>query len=60
MPGSPYVKDKPRGLLTWPDLLKWIFFLIIPLTFVIYWYGYLLEWLLIITILSFLRILVKR
>ena len=60
MPGSPYFENKPAGLLTWPDLLKLTIFIITPLTFLIYWLGYLLEWLLIITVISCLRIFVKR
>ena len=60
MPGSPYFENKLAGLLTWPDLLKLTIFIITPLTFLIYWLGYLLEWLLIITVISCLRIFVKR
>ncbi len=59
MPGSPYLEDKPRSLLTWPYLMKRAIPLMIVSTFGAYWLGYLVEWLVVLTIFSFARFLIK-
>ena len=60
MPGSPYLENKPKGLWTWQDVIRKAISTIIMLTFVAYWLGYLLEWLVALTIISFARFIIKR
>ncbi|MED5291046.1 MAG: hypothetical protein VX778_02340 [Candidatus Thermoplasmatota archaeon] len=60
MPGSPYLDEPPKGLLTWPVLLR----LMIP-TFSIlgiasWWMGYLLEFLILLTITGAVLFVVRR
>ena len=60
MPGSPYLDEPPKGLLTWPVLLR----LIVP-TFSIlgiasWWMGYLLEFLILLTITGAVLFVVRR
>ena len=60
MPGSPYLDELPKGLLTWPVLLR----LMIP-TFSIlgiasWWMGYLLEFLILLTITGAVLFVVRR
>ena len=60
MPGSPYLDEPPKGLLTWPILLR----LMVP-TFSIlgiasWWMGYLLEFLILLTITGVVLFVVRR
>ena len=60
MPGSPYLDEPPKGLLTWPVLLR----LTVP-TFSIlgiasWWMGYLLEFLILLTITGAVLFVVRR
>ena len=60
MPGSPYLDEPPKGLLTWPVLLR----LMIP-TFSIlgiasWWMGYLLEFLILLTITGAVLFVARR
>ena len=60
MPGSPYLDAPPKGLLTWPGLLR----LMVP-TFSIlgiasWWMGYLLEFLILLTITGAVLFVVRR
>ena len=60
MPGSPYLDEPPKGLLTWPILLR----LMVP-TFSIlgiasWWNGYLLEFLILLTITGAVLFVVRR
>ncbi len=60
MPGSPYLDEPPKGLLTWPVLLR----LMVP-TFSIlgiasWWMGYLLEFLILLTITGAVLFVVRR
>ena len=60
MPGSPYLDEPPKGLLTWPVLLR----LMIP-TFSIlgiasWWMGYLLEFLILLIITGAVLFVVRR
>lgn len=60
MPGSPYLDEPPKGLLTWPALLR----LMVP-TFSIlgiasWWMGYLLEFLILLTITGAVLFVVRR
>lgn len=60
MPGSPYLDEPPKGLLTWPVLLR----LMVP-TFSIlgiasWWMGYLLEFLILLTVTGAVLFVVRR
>ena len=60
MPGSPYLDEPPKGLLTWPVLLR----LMVP-TFSIlgiasWWMGYLLEFLILLTITGAVLFVVRQ
>ena len=60
MPGSPYLDEPPKGLLTWPVLLR----LMVP-TFSIlgiasWWMGYLLEFLILLTVTGAFLFVVRR
>ena len=60
MPGSPYLDEPPKGLLTWPVLLR----LMVP-TFSIlgvasWWMGFLLEFLILLTITGAVLFVVRR
>ena len=60
MPGSPYLDEPPKGLLTWPVLLR----LMVP-TFSIlgiasWWMGYLLQFLILLTITGAVLLVVRR
>ena len=60
MPGSPYLEEPPQGLLTWPVLLR----LMIPafsiLAIASWWMGYLLEFLILLTITGAVLFVVRR
>ena len=60
MPGSPYLEEPPKGLLTWPVLLR----LMIPtfsiLAIASWWMGYLLEFLILLTITGAVLFVVRR
>jgi len=60
MPGTPYLEEPPKGLMTWPKLLK----LAIPttaiLTIVSWWNDVLLEFGVILTVSLFISFLVRR
>ena len=60
MPGSPYLEEPPKDLLTWPVLLR----LMIPtfsiLTIASWWMGYLLEFLILLTITGAVLFVVRR
>ena len=60
MPGSPYLDEPPKGLLTWPVLLR----LMVP-TFSIlgiasWWIDYLLEFLILLTLTGAVLFVVRR
>ena len=60
MPGSPYLDEPPKGLLTWPVLLR----LMVP-TFSIlgiasWWMDYLLEFLILLTLTGAVLFVVRR
>ena len=44
MPGTPYLEEAPRGLMTWPKLLKISIPILGSLTAVAWWNDVLLEW----------------
>ena len=60
MPGSPYLDEPPKGLLTWPVLLR----LMVP-TFLIlgiasWWMDYLLEFFILLTLTGAVLFVVRR
>ena len=60
MPGSPYLDEPPKGLLTWPALLR----LSVP-TFAAravasWWMGYLLEFFILLTITGLVVLVVRQ
>ena len=50
MPGSPYLDEPPKGLLTWPALLRLSVPTFVALALASWWMGYLLEFLILLTI----------
>jgi len=60
MPGSPYFDERPKGLLTWPKLLK----IGLPIALLVFWAGYyfdvLLEVMLAVTLLLGLTAVIRR
>ena len=50
MPGTPYLEEEPRGLLTWPKLLKIGIPILTALTAVAWWNELLLEWGILLTL----------
>lgn len=60
MPGSPYLEQAPKGLLTWPKLLKIGIPTISVLTLVSWWNGVLLELGIVITIGLVISFVVRR
>ena len=60
MPGTPYLEEKPRGLLTWPKLLKISIPILTALTAVAWWNELLLEWGIILTLALTISFLTRR
>ena len=60
MPGTPYLEEEPRGLLTWPKLLKISIPILTALTAVAWWNELLLEWGIILTLALTISFLARR
>jgi len=60
MPGSPYLEETPKGLLTWPKLLKIGIPTISALTLVSWWNGVLLEFGIVMTVGLVISFVVRR
>jgi hypothetical protein len=60
MPGTPYLEEKPRGLLTWPKLLKISIPILTALTAVAWWNELLLEWGILLTLALTISFLTRR
>jgi len=60
MPGSPYLEEPPRGLMTWPVLLKISIPIISVLTIGAWWNNILLEWGVFLTIALAISFLTRR
>ena len=60
MPGTPYLEEEPRGLLTWPKLLKISIPILTALTVVAWWNELLLEWGIILTLALTISFLARR
>ena len=60
MPGSPYLEEPPKGLLTWPVLLRMTIPTLIALTIAAWWTGYMLEFLILLTVSGLVLLAVRR
>ncbi len=60
MPGSPYLEEPPKGLLTWPVLLRMTVPTLIALAIGAWWTGFLLEFLILLTITGLILLVVRR
>ena len=60
MPGSPYLEEPPKGLLTWPVLIRMTVPTLLALTIAAWWAGFLLEFLILLTITGLILLVVRR
>ena len=60
MPGSPYLEEPPKGLLTWPVLLRMSIPTLFALIIAAWWTGFLLEFLILLTISGLVLLVVRR
>ena len=60
MPGSPYLEDPPKGLITWPVLLRVMIPTLIALAVAAWWTGFLLEFLILLTITGLVLFIVRQ
>ena len=60
MPGSPYLEEPPKGLLTWPVLIRMTVPTLMALTIAACWTGFLLEFLILLTITGLILLVVRR
>ena len=60
MPGSPYLEEPPKGLLTWPVLLRMTVPTLLALMIAAWWTGFLLEFFILLTISGLVLFVVRR
>jgi len=60
MPGSPYLEEPPKGLITWPVLLRVTIPTLIALAVAAWWTGFLLEFLILLTITGLVLFIVRQ
>ena len=60
MPGTPYLEEAPRGLMTWPKLLKISIPILGSLTAVAWWNDVLLEWGVFLTLGLVVTFIIRR
>ena len=60
MPGSPYLEEPPKGLLTWPVLLRMTVPTLLALIIAAWWTGFLLEFPILLTISGLVLFVVRR
>ena len=60
MPGSPYLDEPPKGLLTLPVLLRISVPTLLALTIAAWWTGFLLEFLILLTITGLVFLVVRQ
>jgi hypothetical protein len=60
MPGSPYLEEPPKGLLTWPVLLRMTVPTLLALIIAAWWTGFLLEFFILLTISGLVLFVVRR
>ena len=60
MPGSPYLEEPPRGLLTWPVMLRLMIPTFVALATASWWTGFLLEFLILLTASGLILFVARR
>ena len=60
MPGSPYLEEPPKGLLTWPVLIRMTVPTLLVLAIAAWWTGFLLEFLILLTFTGLILLVVRR
>ena len=60
MPGTPYLEEAPKGLMTWPKLLKISIPILGSLTAVAWWNDVLLEWGVFLTLGLVVTFIIRR
>ena len=60
MPGTPYLEEPPKGLLTWPKLLQMAVPTLVALGVASWWNGYLLHFFILVTISLTLTLFLRR
>ena len=60
MPGTPYLEEAPKGLITWPKLLKISVPVLSSLTAVAWWNDVLLEWGVFLTLGLVVTFIIRR
>lgn len=60
MPGSPYLDEPPKGLLTWPVLLRTMIPTVSILAIASWWMGFLVEFLVLLTITGLILFVVRQ
>jgi hypothetical protein len=60
MPGTPYLEEAPKGLMTWPKLLKISIPVLSSLTAVAWWNDVLLEWGVFLTLGLVVTFIIRR
>ena len=60
MPGTPYLEEAPKGLMTWPKLLKISVPVLSSLTAVAWWNDVLLEWGVFLTVGLVVTFIIRR
>jgi hypothetical protein len=60
MPGTPYLEEAPKGLMTWPKLLKISVPVLSSLTAVAWWNDVLLEWGVFLTLGLVVTFIIRR
>ena len=60
MPGSPYLEEPPKGLLTWPVLLRMTVPTLLALIIAAWRTGFLLEFFILLTISGLVLLVVRR
>ncbi|MDC3298105.1 hypothetical protein OAU99_01880 [Candidatus Poseidoniaceae archaeon] len=60
MPGTPYLEEAPKGLMTWPKLLKISVPVLSSLTAVAWWNEVLLEWGVFLTLGLVVTFIIRR
>ena len=60
MPGTPYLEEPPKGLLTWPKLLQMTVPTLLAIGIASWWNGYLLHFFILITISLTLTLFLRR
>ena len=60
MPGSPYLDEPPKGLLTWPALVRLSVPTCAALAIASWWMSYLLEFFILLTITGLVVLVVRQ